>query len=278
MIASSPIFQQSFKLLEQHLSSIQSAMDSFAQAMSQYIEPLLKLQQPLLQLAESVKKRERIIKAFQECNLWLAPSMLELSDKVTQLYYEGKKQVIPSVISRYYKKNDWYILKKTVYNWNNNRFFRPRMNIINDALDAHMNGKYTLSIPALLPHIEGITLDIIKKYNLPKIDKPLIYTKEQYGTDGVINSPSRAFSEMPIDAFNFEDFIAIESLLYYLESTLYFSPKGKRKGLRDLKKDSQLKRHTILHGIQINYATHMNSLRCFLALDVISLINDNDEK
>lgn len=277
MLAISSSLQPYFKLLEKQLPFIQSAMASFAQAMSQIIAPLQKLQQPLLQFAESRRKQIRIVKAFQECNLWLAPSMMELSDKITQLYYEGKKHVIPSIISRYYKNNNWDILKKTVHNWDHNRFFHPRMGIIYDALEAHIDGKYTLSVPALLPHIEGITLDIIKKYDLPKLDEPIIYRKDTYGTDGAVTSPSRVFAQAAINAFSFEEFVAIESFLYYLERTLYFSPHGIRKGLKRLKRESQLKRHAILHGIQIKYATLMNSLRCFLALDVISLINDNDK-
>ena len=277
MLAISNSLQPHFKLLEQQLPFIQSAMASFAQAMSQYVEPILKLQQPLLRIIESERKRKRIAIAFEECNLWLAPSMIELYEHITTLYYEEKKQVIPSIISRYYKRNDWAILKKTANNWRSNKFFRPRMEIILDALDAHINSKYTLSVPALLPLIEGITLDIIKKYNIPKLDKPLIYTKHTYGSDGVVTSPSRVFAQVAINAFSFEEFIAIESFLYYLEKTLYFSPHGIRKGLKTLKKESQLKRHAILHGVQIKYATPMNSLRCFLALDVLSLINDDKD-
>lgn len=277
MLAISNSLQPYFKLLEQQLPFIQSVMASFAQAMSQYVAPLLKLQEPLLRIIESERQRKRVTVAFQECNLWLAPSMIELCEQITQLYYEGKKQVIPSIISRHYKKNDWAILKKTVNNWRSNKFFRPRMEIILDALDAHIDGKYTLSVPALLPHIEGIALDIIKKYDIPKLDKPLIFTKDTYGSNGVVTSPSRVFAQAAA-TFSFEEFIAIESFLYYLEKTLYFSPHGIRKGLRTLKKESQLKRHAILHGVQIKYATPMNSLRCFLALDVLSLINDDEGK
>jgi len=266
---------KNMQLLQKQL--ISPILQAQIAAISKIVAPIQRLQQPLLRIIESERQRKRVTVAFQECNLWLAPSMIELCEQITQLHYEGKKQVIPSIISRHYKKNDWAVLKKAVNNWKNNRFFRPRMGIVLDALDAHIDGKYTLSVPALLPHIEGIALDIIKKYDIPKLDKPLIFTKDTYDSNGVVTSPSRVFAQVAA-TFSFEEFIAIESFLYYLERTLYFSPHGIRKGLKTLKKESQLNRHAILHGVQIKYATPMNSLRCFLALDVLSLINDDEGK
>ncbi len=274
-IAISNILQPYFVFFGKHFLAIQESMASFAQAMSQYTSAL---QEPLLRIMVSEEKKQRTVKAFQECDLWLAPSMLKLSDKITQLYYEGKKQVIPSVISRYYRNNNWSILRNTVHYWGLNSYFAPRMNIIYDALGAHVNGKYTLSIPTLLPHIEGIASDIVKKHKIPKLKEPVIYTKAEYGMDGAVTQPSRVFSGVAINAFSYEEWTAIEGLLYYLEGILYFSPPGSRKGINNQKNQPQLKRHLILHGIQKKYATSMNSLRCFLALDVLSLINENKDK
>ncbi len=241
------------------------------QNLSQYTLALQQLQEPLLRAIEGAKKRRMVVEAFQECDLWLAPSMLELYERISELYQQGKKPAIPSIIFRYYKKDDWAILRKTVNSWEQNKFFRSRMKIINDALEAHISGKYTLTVPALLPHIEGIAIDIIKKYNVPELDGPIIYNKELYGTDGKVTAPSRVLAETSISGFG--KAVVVWSFLYYIEKTLYFSPHGERKGIEDLKKETSLKRNLILHGIQTKYATSMNSLRCFLALDVLSLIN-----
>lgn len=246
--------------------------------MSQWNRRLKKLQQWSRQIAAEEAKCERITKAFQECDLWLAPSMMELTDKLVQLYDEGKKQVIPSIIARYYKRNNWTILKKTVSNWKSNSFFRPRMGIIYDALDAHINGKYTPSVPALLPHIEGVAREIVEKYKLPELDKPIIYTKEQYGKDGAKTWPSAVFNRVAINAFSFEELVAIESLLYYLEGTMYLSPRGRGKKLEDFATKDILNRNSILHGRHLKYATSMNSLKCFLALDVLALIDTEEGK
>ena len=45
------------------------------------------------------------------------------------------------------------------------------------------------------------------------------------------------------------------------------------KGIRNSK---DLNRHAILHGIQLGYNTALNSLRCFLALDVLSMLDIED--
>jgi len=260
------------------LPIFQSAIRAQIAALSQWVEPMLRLQQPLLRLMESEAKKRRVAKAFEECDLWLAPSMMELTDKVVQLYYEGKKQVIPSIIARYYKRNNWAILEKTAGSWKSNSFFRPRMVIIYDALEAHINGKYTLSVPALLPHIEGIAREIVEKYNLPKLDKPLIYRENAYGEDGEKTYPSSVFAQVGISDLSFEEWVAVESLLYYLERTMYLSPRGRGKKLEDFATKDILNRHSILHGAHMKYATSMNSLKCFLALDVLSLIDDKKDK
>lgn len=271
---------KNMQLLQKQLISpiLQDAIRTTIAALSQWVEPMLRSQQWLLQLMESEAKKRRVAKAFEECDLWLAPSMTELTDKIVQLYYEGKKQVIPSIVTRYYKKNNWDILRKTVSSWEDNSFSRPRMGIIYDALEAHINGKYTLSVPALLPHIEGVATDIVEKYHLPKLDKPLIYRGDAYGKKGAITSPSRVFGQVAISALSFEEWVAVESLLCYLEGTMYLSPRKVGKKLKHFATKDILNRHSILHGAHIKYATPMNSLRCFLALDVLSLIDAKENK
>lgn len=256
--------------------TLQPSMENLQLLLKQWGEPLKKLQQPFLQLMRTRAEIRRIAEAFQECNLWLAPSMVGLTDEVVKLYYEGKRQVIPSIIARYYKRNNWAILRETVSKWKSNSFFRPRMGIIYDALEAHINGKYTLSVPAVLPHIEGIARDIIKKHNLPELPKTLICRETNYGKGGEKTLPSTVFGEVAISALSFQEWVAVESFLYYLEGTMYLSPRRTRKKLEDFAAKDILNRHSILHGSHLKYATSMNSLRCFLALDVLALIDTEE--
>lgn len=255
------------------------SIQAIAKSTQPFVESIQAITQPLVEstrlLSESMERRRRIIQAFQACDLWPVPSMKGLTDKIVQLYDDGKKQVIPSVVSRYYKKNDHAILRKAVSRWEDNSFFRPRMGIIYDALETHINGKYTLSIPTLLPHIEGIARRIVETYNLPersKLKDPLICREVHCGKKGAITWPSAIFGEVAIG--DFTGWIAAESLLYFLEGTLYISQGDFQKNLDRLERESRLNRHSILHGIQIKYATPMNSLRCFLVLDALSSLID----
>lgn len=272
------ISQALAKRMQPLVESLQLLQKQWNRLTSQWVEPIQGLKLALLKIAQSSAERKRIAQAFQACDLWLAPSMIGLTDKVVQLYYEGKKQVIPSIIARYYRRNNYAILRKTVSNWESNSFFRPRMGIIYDAVEAHTNGKYTLSVPALLPHIEGIAVEIVEKYNLPKLDYPLIYRENAHGKSGEKTYPGRVFAHVGMSELNFEEWVAVESLLYYLEGTFYLSPRRVGKKLKDFAASRILNRHSILHGANTRYATHMNSLRCFLALDVLSLIDGGESK
>src|ERR1035437_4459671 len=40
--------------------------------------------------------------------------------------------------------------------WNNIPYLADRHRIVNDALQAHIHGMYTLSVPALLPFVDGV--------------------------------------------------------------------------------------------------------------------------
>jgi len=266
------------KALQPLVKSIQLLQKQWVKSFQNWVEPFQKLQQPFLQLMRTRAEIRRTAQVFQECNLWLTPSMVGLTDKIVKLYYEGKKQVIPSIILRYYKRNNWAILKNAVNNWGNNSFFQPRMRIIYDALEAHMNGKYTLSVPTLLPHIEGIAREIVGKYNSPELPTTIIYREINYGKDGAKTWPSTVFGKVAISELDFKEWVAVESLLYYLEGTMYLSPRKEGKKLKDFGTKDILNRHSILHGTHIKYATPMNSLKCFLALDVLSLLNDKDGK
>jgi len=220
-----------------------------------------------MQRVAYIVNKERFAAAFGESDLWLAPSMSRaFVDKIVRLHSEGKRQVIPSVVARYYKKSDCAVLRRAVARWESNPYFLPRMQIIKDALEAHISGKYTLTIPALLPHIEGIASEIVEQYGL----RPL----EPITEGGAKTYPSTAFGHVPASAFTFSEDVAVDGLLRYLEGTLYlYMGQGFKKLPEFLERKSRINRHAILHGFQTNYASSMNSLRVFLALDVLSLLN-----
>jgi hypothetical protein len=225
----------------------------------------------VIQLGERLRRRQKISTPFIKCGLWLTPSMTPtIVEMVTQTYEQGKKRAIPAVVEGFYRRNDYENLKRAVGSWSSFQFFSPRMPIFYDALDAHINRKWTLSIPTLLPHIEGIAGEILLAEGLPF--QSISFTADT----GYKTYPSSVFGKLRSSKVTPTMDIMINSLLNYLEGTLY-----EYKDFKDYPKVRRLRtlnRHAILHGYQINYATRLNSLRCFLALDSLSMLKGNIPK
>ena len=120
-------------------------------------------------------------------------------------------------------------------------------------------GKYTLSIPALIPQIEGLLSSIIKQ---PAGDPTRIFKNaiEKEYTDFLSNVSKDIlldFATSPILYGGISDnYFTTERLSYWLD----------QKGIKE---EQLFNRAAILHGVQINYATIANSLRVFLLLDVV---------
>jgi len=216
-------------------------------------------------------RRKDIAIPFTECGLWLTPSMTPgLVLVVIERYEQGRKRTIPAVIDGFYRQNNWRVLRDAVKRWESYEFFVPRMPIFYDALEAHINKKWTLTVPTLIPHIEGIAGEILLANKLVLSKDAIILTQGQK------TYPSSLFGKLRADKVTPTMDVIISSLLYYLEGTLY-----EYKDFKDFPKIRRLKtlnRHAVMHGYQINYATRLNSLRCFLALDSLSMLKGNIPK
>jgi len=230
-----------------------------------YIAPKLP---EYIQILQEYIKRKEIDVPFTECGLWLTPSMTPaLVIAVVKRYEQGKKRTIPALIDGFYRRNNWGILRDAVKRWKTYEFFAPRMPIFYDALEAHIDKKWTLTIPALIPHIEGIAGEILLANGLSFTKDAIIISKGQK------TYPSSVLGKMRADKVTPTMDVIISSLLYYLEGTLY-----EYKDFKDFPKIRRLRtlnRHAVMHGYQINYATRLNSLRCFLALDSLSMLKGN---
>jgi hypothetical protein len=200
--------------------------------------------------------------AFKAAGLWLAPSMPEfLIRSVVEKHRNGQSAAtLASLISRYYAQSGWHPLREAVDTWRANPLFRPRMRVVDQALDAHIRGYYALTIPALLQLVEGISCDYLKT----------IHPQARLGgrTKHVVES---ALEEAPIHLFGIELGVAASSLLEFLVGELYLF-KDFDQQYRALRSQKRLNRHAIHHGRQYGYDTRMNSLRMFLVLDMLSLL------
>lgn len=114
--------------------------------------------------------------------------------------------------------------------------YKKRNVIIKDALEAHFNGKYTLSVPVFFTQLEGILRDY---GNIPDNDnvKPTI----------------------PVDKWNERMAFFVKDQAEYFNSFITNLFKGSGDS-------SEFNRNPILHGTNINYNTEKNSMVLFLTI------------
>ena len=216
-------------------------------------------------LAELVEYHKGSAETFKAAGWTIAPSMSrELREKVVLLHQQNKTRYISQVILGYYHKNGFEKLKGAVATWETNPLFSSRMHIFRAALKAHCEGTYTLSVPALLPQIEGILNEYVKMNNLEaklgKIEK-------------VYNAVIGDLDEYPLTSW------AIANTLLYQLQTNTFTFTDFEIEFRKSANNRKTTRHTVLHGIAIDYNKPIHSLKAFVLLDALSTLQElNVEK
>jgi hypothetical protein len=132
------------------------------------------------------------------------------------------------------------------------------------TLEAHINGKYSLSIPALLPLIEGYFESCFSKHERKGL---IIRMKEQFET---VEGMDELIAE------------SLEAVLEeYLFRTAYFYSPTDKNSYVDFKTNSLmppdqiLNRHGILHGFDHQYISKENSLRVFFTIDSLVFMMQN---
>src|SRR5439155_11421546 len=122
-------------------------------------------------------------------------------------------------------------------------------------------GHYGVSVPALLLHVEGIAVDYLKSNG----------SAEKLGgkTREVVCAALQTSVE---EIINLGDYMAVTSLLAYIETQMY-AKIDFDVHYRSLRREKKIVGHAIRHGRQLSYDSRMNSLKFFLILDVLSLLD-----
>ena len=210
-----------------------------------------------------IQENADTVDAFKSAGWPLAPSMaIELKRRITLLHKNGKTRYISQVIMGYYRRKNHINLIRCVDAWKENPLFLPRMHILHDALTAHCHGQYTLSTPAAMPQIEGILNDYVHTNNLAaKLGKISQVYHAVLGDLGEVSLSTWAITTV---------------LLYQLQTNTYTYASFEEE-LNKVMSRRKTTRHTILHGITTTYHKPSTSLRVFLLLDAISVLNMTDE-
>lgn len=156
------------------------------------------------------------------------------------LYKARGESAMNAAIVNHFNCKDYALLVEMSKRWMSVPYLRQRENIIRDAVEAHKQRKFTLSIPALLPLVDGLSAEVLGNQSMKAV---------------ALLANDRRANHPEIWAQGFCDFVAH---VYY---------KGYRFG-----KDTApfLSRHGILHGRMFDYPSVLNSTRVFVFLDVIA--------
>jgi len=201
-------------------------------------------------------------KALIEKGWIMCPSLMQISysalNRAVIKYREGDGgRALTKLIKQFYgASNNWEYLSKTVNSWGKHKLFtKQRMRIIKDSFWAHQHKKYTLSIPSLLPIIEGIAGDYCNKVKGLKVPKEKTTRKVK-----------EVVKLLKLQGDKYEAEILLELIL----NQLYASTDSNK--FRKSKNKKKLNRHGILHGSYSGYPDATRSLKCFMILDVLSLL------
>lgn len=213
----------------------------------------------IAELDKGLAKVEEVGKEIMlEAGWWITPSLMEVPlDLIMQAlvdYKKNRKNAITNLFKKIYHHNNYHYLKETVKSWRKNPFFESRMQVIEDALDAHCQRKYTLSIPALLPVAEGIATEFCQKVK--------IYDQDDRSRGKKKIKKAIKYKDVIERSLHLELLINAIDEIIFKDTELLIKAHHNYKNL--------LNRHAVLHGIQKNYATPKNSLQCFMLLDVLS--------
>ena len=213
-------------------------------------------------LAELLEYHKDSTNAFKDAGWAIAPSMnRDLREKVVLFHQQEKTRYISQVILGYYHKNNFIRLKSAVASWETNPLFSSRMHIFNAALEAHCEGNYTLSVPALLPQVEGILNEYVK---MNKLEAKLGKVEKVYSA--VIGD---------LDEYPLTSWAIANTLLFQLQTSTFtftdFEVEFKKSA-----NNRKTTRHSVLHGIATNYNKPIHSLKAFVLLDALSCLQKLD--
>lgn len=173
---------------------------------------------------------------------WLSPGFpIRLFSLVIEMKENGQSRQINRLICDYYTQRR---LSRLLTNWMAEPLFKRRGRLLREALRAHKQKKWVLSIPVLLAQIEGVLRDYAEQRKMPR-------------KKSVIKLAKLLKAKTP-DASLVGDTWIVQ--LEAIFTGRYETTENKVPGLR---------RNAILHGREVHYGSELRSLQLFLQLDTI---------
>jgi hypothetical protein len=194
-----------------------------------------RLHRMLLSMQKQGERLEQMLLAIG----WPPPGDLPaaLVDEITRAYEAGNlsPQDVEDLFVRVYSADR---VGEILAGWEKNERLAHRLQILREAIRAHVEGRYGLSIPTLIAQIDGVIAEAFAHEGWIDYKTIKAYVEVAFGRGSRFDRAGAAFFlRVLFIKFNWGDSI----------------PK--------------FSRHAILHGADVHYATAANSLRTILFLN-----------
>lgn len=170
------------------------------------------------------------------------PFLAKLRKSCEGLSRTKAQKIVDREISRYH--NGDLLRREVLAKWKKRSCLRNRIRILKTAIEAHIRGEYELSVPALLPQIEGVLAENFGHRGYMRGKDYERYLKRALQQRGLANA---------------EDVLLKFILNFVLGEFRYGHPII-----------FDLNRHAILHGAYTDYAKRSTSLKVILVLDFLT--------
>ncbi|MFM6209362.1 SMI1/KNR4 family protein [Planktothrix sp.] len=159
-------------------------------------------------------------------------------------------------------------IKKTLSNWKEEPFVNKRYRILEQAVEAHLNQQFYLSVSTLMPQIEGLLRDVLDaQKDLDSESKEEIKKAFKSLEKKYMKKATRILT----NAWNDKIPKLLKSQAVMLESLpdLVGNLYKKYEPETEVPIQEKIYRHGICHGLQLDFGSEKNSLQLILLLDRI---------
>ncbi len=215
-----------------------------ARAVTQFYEPILPVAKELSKLPE--RNREALQTLAEEGWFFHPEISLIILWKIDYLLLNDPKG-ISEWLCDFFREHLIDIEQELL------EAYPHRKRPLQDAFEAHREGKYSLSVLAFLTHADGIFLG-------KSFEKKSLFITEQ--------------RKEAVEKYASQISVYDSIYLYPLEISLpLWKPKGNCRSY------NQLNRHVVLHGLSVDYDTEENSLKAVSLLSYLHwILNMNEEE
>lgn len=162
---------------------------------------------------------------------------------IISIYEKDGLKAIESHVNKMFL--DYYtekIIREKLDKWKKRRILNHRVPILDKIIQAHLEGNYLLSIPSILPQIDGFIYgcNYFKEKSWMEFKKLKKFIEQS------------SDNNIPADKVLKTFYTDILLEMYYYGDSV-----------------SSINRHAILHGVDVDYGTEVNSLKLILLFDYL---------